>query len=29
MIDQTPEEFATIIGTASVLYSGLSAGAVG
>ena len=29
MIDQTPKEFATIIGTASVLYSGLSAGAVG
>ncbi len=29
MIDQTPEEFATIVGTASVLYSGLSAGAVG
>lgn len=29
MIDQTPEEFVTIIGTASVLYPGLSAGAVG
>lgn len=29
MIDQTPKEFATIIGTASVLYSGFSAGAVG
>ncbi len=29
MIDQTPEEFAIIIGTASVLYSGFSAGAVG
>lgn len=29
MIDQTPEGFATIIGTASVLYSGFSAGAVG
>ena len=29
MIDQTPDDFATIVGTASVLYSGFSAGAVG
>lgn len=29
MIDQTPNEFAVIIGTASVLYPGLAAGAVG
>lgn len=29
MIDQTPKDFAVIIGTASVLYPGLAAGAVG
>ena len=29
MIDQTPKDFAVIVGTASVLYSGLSAGADG
>ncbi len=29
MIDQTPKDFAVIIGTASVLYPGLDAGAVG
>jgi len=29
MIDQTPKDFAVIIGTASVLYAALSAGAVG
>lgn len=29
MIDQTPKDFAIIIGTASVLYPGLAAGAVG
>lgn len=29
MIDQTPNDFSVIIGTASVLYSGLAAGAVG
>src|SRR3989339_1582628 len=29
MIDQTPNDFAVIIGTASVLYPGLAAGAVG
>jgi 4-hydroxy-2-oxoglutarate aldolase len=29
IIDQTPKDFATIIGTASVLYSGVSGGAVG
>lgn len=29
MIDQTPKDFATIVGTASVLYAGLSAGAAG
>jgi 4-hydroxy-2-oxoglutarate aldolase len=29
IINQTPKDFATIIGTASVLYSGLTAGAVG
>ncbi len=29
MIDQTPKDFAVIIGTASVLYAGLSAGAIG
>lgn len=29
MIDQTPEGFVTIVGTASVLYSGISAGAAG
>ncbi|MCL4550193.1 MAG: dihydrodipicolinate synthase family protein [Bacteroidetes bacterium] len=29
IIDQTPKDFVTIVGTASVLYSGISAGAVG
>ena len=29
IIDQTPKDFVTIVGTASVLYSGLSAGADG
>jgi 4-hydroxy-2-oxoglutarate aldolase len=29
MIDQTPKDFAVIIGTASLLYAGLSSGAVG